>query len=62
MICRGNIPVGLFYCLGDANTIERANQARPVKEEASEKSLLASARRQRRLEGLQLFEKTKLNR
>ena len=33
-----------------------------MKEEASEKSLLALARRQRRMEGLQLFEKTKLNR
>lgn len=48
--------------IGDSNAIERANQAKPVREEASEKSLQALARRQRRLEGLQLFEKTKLNR
>ena len=48
--------------LGDANVVERANQVRPMKEDASEKSLQALARRQRRIEGLQLFEKTKLNR
>ena len=48
--------------VGDTNTVHRANQARPSKEEPSEKSLLALARRQRRLDGLQLFEKTKLNR
>lgn len=42
--------------------MERANQAKPAKEEPSEKALLALARRQRRLDGLQLFETTKLNR
>jgi hypothetical protein len=48
--------------LGDLNTVERANQPRPGKEEPNEKNLQAFARRQRRLDGLQLFEKTKLNR
>jgi hypothetical protein len=48
--------------LGDLNTIDRANQAKPSKEEPNEKALQALARRQRRLDGLQLFEKTKINR
>ncbi len=48
--------------LGDANAVERANQAKPPKEAPSEKTLQALARRQRRLDGLQIFEKTKLNR
>lgn len=51
-----------WIVLGDSNAAERANQARPIKEDASGKSLQAAARRQRRIEGLQLFEKTKLNR
>jgi len=47
--------------IGDSNAVERANQAKPSKEEPNEKALQALARRQRRLDGLQLFEKTKLN-
>ncbi|CAF2982346.1 unnamed protein product [Rotaria socialis] len=47
--------------VGDLNTIERANQAKPVEKEPNEKHLLAMQRRQRRLDGLQLFEKTKLD-
>jgi len=57
-----NISVKLFIFLGDSNTIERANQVKPLKEEPNEKALQALARRQRRFDGLQLFEKTKLNR
>lgn len=48
---------------GDSNAVERANQAnqaKPTKEDPSEKALQALARRQRRLDGLQLFEKSKL--
>lgn len=52
----------LKFSLGDLNTVERATQAKPLKEDPSEKSIQALARRQRRLDGLQLFEKSKLNR
>jgi hypothetical protein len=52
----------LDFFKGDLNAVERANQARPTREEVNEKNLQALARRQRRLDGLQLFEKTKLNR
>jgi hypothetical protein len=63
MIFREEIfPLNSSISLGDLNTVERANQARPGKEEPNEKNLQALARRQRRLDGLQLFEKTKLNR
>ena len=54
--------VNFWIFLGDLNTVERANQAKPTREEVNEKHLQALARRQRRLDGLQLFEKTKLNR
>ena len=47
---------------GDLNAVERANQVKPSKEEPNEKMLQAQARRQRRLDGLQRFEKTKMNR
>ncbi|CAF3490836.1 unnamed protein product [Adineta steineri] len=47
--------------IGDTNAVERANQVKPKQEEPTEKSLQALARRQRRFDGLQLFEKTKLN-
>ncbi|CAF0720492.1 unnamed protein product [Rotaria sordida] len=47
--------------VGDLNTIERANQAKPIEKPTNEKTLQALERRQRRLDGLQLFEKTKLN-
>jgi hypothetical protein len=57
-----NISGEFWDILGDLNTVERANQARPTRDEANEKNLQALARRQRRLDGLQLFEKTKLNR
>ncbi|CAF0937356.1 unnamed protein product [Adineta ricciae] len=53
-----NIPI---ENIGDINAVERANQVKPSKEEPSEKMLQAQARRQRRLDGLQLFEKTKMN-
>ena len=59
---RRNFSVGFLDILGDLNAVERANQARPTREEPTEKNLQALARRQRRLDGLQLFEKTKLNR
>jgi hypothetical protein len=52
----------LDFFKGDLNAVERANQARPTREETNEKNLQALVRRQRRLDGLQLFEKTKLNR
>ena len=53
-----------IVCLfsGDQKAIERAKQTKPFNEEPNEKMSQASVRRQRRLDGLQLFEKTKLNR
>ncbi len=50
------------FFLGDSNAVKRANQGKPLKEEPNEKTLQALARRQRRFDGLQLLEKTKLNR
>lgn len=47
---------------GDKKAIGRVNQAKPSKIEQNEKSIQAQVRRQRRFDGLQLFEKTKLNR
>lgn len=46
---------------GDSNAVERTNQVKPAKEDPSEKALQALARRQRRLDGLKLFEESKLN-
>ncbi len=52
----------MFFVKGDSNAIERTNQAKPLKQEPNEKNLQALARRQRRIDGLKLFEKTKVNR
>lgn len=51
-----------LYLQGDSNAINRVNQAKPMKGEPNDKLLQAQLRRQRRIEGLQLFEKTKINR
>ena len=47
---------------GDKTVLERVQQAKKVNEEGDQKSLQASIRRQRRFDGLQLLEKTKLHR
>jgi hypothetical protein len=47
---------------GDNDAIQRANQVKQFKDEPNEKMLQAQARRKRRLDGLQLFQTTKLNR
>jgi hypothetical protein len=56
------VDVSLFIRSGDPDAITRANQAKTSKDESNEKHAQALARRKRRLDGLELFEKSKLNR
>ena len=51
-----------FCSIGDKTVLERVQHAKKVNEEVNEKGLQASIRRQRRFDGLQLLEKTKLHR